>query len=111
MVSLVFFLTMEKHVRTLFIIVARQKNTNWQKKRTGNGKKVAALNNQNLRVLQVLGETPAYAEIRRHDDDSPIQVSAQNAMGTNENAAQCHRFMLAKTPEVTQAINTCKPHC
>ena len=87
-------------------VAARQKNTAWRKQRTGNGKRIPYFNEENLRVLRVLGETPAFKGIRPHEDDSPIQVSKKNPKGSDVNAQQCHGEVVAETPEITKAANT-----
>ena len=88
------------------IISACQKNTAWRKQRTGNAKRVPYFNEENLRVLRVLGETPAYKGIHPHGDDTPIQISAKNKMASESAVKQCNAEMVAETPEITKSANT-----
>ena len=89
----------------LFIFVARKKNTAWKKHRTGNSRSVAYFNEENLHVLQIVGETPAYSGIRPDKDDTPIQISRKNAMASASTAKQCNSEIIAQTPEITKAAN------
>ena len=76
------------------------------KNRTGNGKRVAYFNEENLRVLQVLKKTPAYAGIRKDSDDTPIQIHTSNAAGSEANALQCSGKLVGETSALTRGINT-----
>ena len=88
-----------------FSITARKKNTAWKKHRTGNPRSVAYFNEENLRVLQIVGETPAYKGIRPDKDDTPIQISSKNKMASATNAKQCNAELIEETPAITQAAN------
>ena len=66
---------------------------------------MAFFNEENLKVLQIVGETPAYKGIRSDKDDTPIQISSKNKMASSTNAKQCNAELLAETPAITQAAN------
>ena len=72
---------------------------------TACSKQVAFFNEENLRILAILGKTPAYAGIRHDDDDTPIEVSTKNPTGTASNATQCQGQLIAETSAVTRTVN------
>ena len=87
-------------------IFSSEKNTAWRKHRTGNTISVAYFNDENLRVLHIIGDMPAYQGIRSDRDDTPIQISKRNPMATQSNAQQCSSEIISDTPEITRAANT-----
>ena len=88
------------------MLTARQKNTAWRKQCTGNGHRIPYFNEENLRVLRVLGETPAYQGIQPHRDDTPIQISAKNVKASESTVKQCNAELIAETPQITKSANT-----
>ena len=86
--------------------LACKKNTAWKKHRTGNVRRVAYFNEENLCVLWILGETPTYKGINPDKDDTPIQISTRNVAGNESNALQCSGELVSETSELTKAVNT-----
>ena len=69
---------------------------------------MAYFNDENLRVLYILGHTPSFSGIRPHDDDTPIEVSTKNIAGNSSNAAQYHGTLINETSAITATVNTGK---
>ena len=82
------------------------KNRLWGKHVTGNPALCAYYNDQDLAILNILGDSVAFTGVKGRKFDTPI-VMPHNAMRTTEsNAKQCRAEIVASTLNITTSINT-----
>ena len=94
------------------IFIARDKVKMQKEHVTGNftGPEPPSLNNIDLFILAMLGESPSFKGVLSEDYDTEIEVPQTNAKGKTNlskyEAKKCRTNLLSKTPDMTKAINS-----
>ena len=90
----------------LCVFVARNKNKLWGKHITGNPPPCALFNEQDLAVLRILGDTPAFRGTRRRAFDTPIVMAAPSNRKQAVVAIQCNAGVESGPSNITASLNT-----
>ena len=88
------------------IFVARNKKKLWGKHITCNPPPCAVFNEQDLAILRILGETPAFRGIRNCGFDTPIVMAVPTNRSQAVVAIQCRAGVENGASNITTALNT-----